>query len=150
MAIILDSHDNLSLEQLEKFESENDVKLTVLYKGFLLKWNGGKVKPNVFMISDEQGPSVLSVFYGIGDMYDNLTDFIEIMDERLPAGFIPIADDPSGNTICLGTKGPYYEKIYFWDHEQEPVDPDDMSNMYFLANDINEFIKSLYEDNSDK
>ena len=51
--------------------------------------------PNLFMISNEQGPSVLSVFYGIGDMYDNLTDFIEIMDERLPVGFIPIGDDPS-------------------------------------------------------
>jgi hypothetical protein len=49
----------------------------------------------------------------------------------------------------LGTKGPYYENIYFWDHEQEPVDPDDMSNMYFLANDIDEFIKRLYEDNAE-
>jgi hypothetical protein len=37
MAKILDSHDNLSLEQLEKFESENDVELTELYKSFLLK-----------------------------------------------------------------------------------------------------------------
>jgi hypothetical protein len=149
MARIFGALDNLSLKQLEKFESENDVKLTELYKDFLLKWNGGKVKPNVFMISDEQGPSVLSVFYGIGDMYDNLTDFIDIMDERLPGGFIPIADNPSGNAICLGTKAPYYEKIYFWDHEQEPVDSDDMSNMYFLANDIDEFIKRLYEDNAE-
>ena len=98
------------------------------------------------MISDEQGPSVLNILYGVGDMYDNLTDFIDIMDERLPVGFIPIGDDPSGNTICLGTKDPYYDKIYFWDHEQEPEDPDDMSNMYFLANDINEFLDNLYED----
>ena len=133
----------------EKFDSENDVKLTELYKGFLLTWNGGRVKPNLFMVSDERGPSVLSVFYGIGDMYDNLTYFIDIMDERLTAGFIPIADDPSGNTICLGTKKPYYENIYFWDHEQEEVDPNDMNNMYFLANDIDEFIKSLYEDNAE-
>lgn len=34
----------------------------------------------------------------------------------------------------------------FWDHEQEPENPDDMSNMYFLANDINEFLDNLYED----
>lgn len=146
MAEIFDSHDNLSLEQIEKFEIENNLKLTELYKSFLLRWNGGKVTPNLFMISDEQGPSVLSVFYGIGDMYDNLTDFIDIMDERLPLGFIPIGDDPSGNVICLGTKEPYYEKIYFWDHEQESETPDDMSNMYFLANDIDEFLDNLYED----
>lgn len=149
MAEIFGSHNNLSLKQIEKFEIENDVKLTELYKNFLLKWNGGKVIPNVFMISVEQGPSVLNVFYGIGDMYDNLTDFIDIMDERLPAGFIPIGDDPSGNTICLGTKDRYYDKIYFWDHEQEPEDADDMSNMYFLANNIEEFLNNLYEDDNE-
>lgn len=146
MAEIFGSNESLSLEQIEKFEVENNVKLTELYKGFLLKWNGGKVRPNLFKISDEQGPSVLNVFYGIGDMYDNLTDFIDIMDERLPVGFIPIGDDPSGNVICLGTKDPYYEKIYFWDHEQEPEDPEDMSNMYLLANDIEEFLDNLYQD----
>ncbi|MRX72863.1 SMI1/KNR4 family protein [Bacillus lacus] len=146
MAKIYGSHDNLSLEQIEIFENENNIKLTKKYVNFLLKWNGGKVIPNLFMIFNEQGPSVLNVFYGIGDMYDNLTDFIEIMDERLPVGFIPIGDDPSGNVICLGTKEPYYGKIYFWDHEQEPEDPDDMSNMYFLADSIDEFLDNLYED----
>lgn len=146
MAEIFGSHDNLSLEQIETFEIENNVKLTERYKSFLLKWNGGKVIPNLFMISDKQGPSVLNVFYGIGDMYDNLADFIDIMDERLPLGFIPIGDDPSGNVICLGTKDPFYNNIYFWDHEQESEDPDDMSNMYFLANDIEEFLNNLYED----
>ncbi|MDG5471434.1 SMI1/KNR4 family protein [Jeotgalibacillus sp. ET6] len=149
MAKIYGSHDNLSLEQIEIFENENNIKLTEQYMNFLLKWNGGKVIPNLFKISNEQGPSVLNVFYGIGDMYDNLTDFIEIMDERLPVGFIPIGDDPSGNVICLGTKEPYYDKIYFWDHEQEPEDPDDMSNMYFLANDIDEFLDNLYEDSEE-
>ncbi|WP_146553491.1 SMI1/KNR4 family protein [Rummeliibacillus sp. SL167] len=146
MAKIFGSHDNLSLEQIEKFEIENNVKLTELYKSFLLKWNGGKVIPNLFMVSNEQGPSVLNVFYGIGDMYDNLTDFIDIMDERLPLGFIPIGDDPSGNVVCLGTKDPYYDKIYFLNHEQETEEPDDMSNMYFLANNIDEFLDNLYED----
>jgi hypothetical protein len=149
MAEIIGSNHNLSLEQIEQFESENDVKLTELYKKFLLKWNGGKVKPNLFKISDEQGPSVLNVFYGIGDMYDNLTDFIDIMDERLPKGFIPIADDPAGNTICLGTKDTYYDNIYFWDHEQESENPDDMSNMYFLANDINEFFGILFNEDEE-
>lgn len=146
MAKIYGSHVNLSLEQIEIFENENNIKLTEQYINFLLKWNGGKVVPNLFMTSNEQGSSVLNVFYGIGDMYDNLTDFIEIMYERLPEGFIPIGDDPSGNVICLGTKNRCYDKVYFWDHEQEPENPDDMSNMYFLANDIYEFLDNLYED----
>jgi hypothetical protein len=80
-------------------------------------------EPNLFHISKEQGASVLNVFFGIGEMYDNLNDYIEILDDRLPEGFIPIGDDPAGNVICLGIKNPYYEKIYFWDHEQEPDNP---------------------------
>jgi hypothetical protein len=146
MVEIFGSHDNLSLEQIEKFEIDNNVKLTEMYKKFLLRWNGGKVRPNVFMISEEQGPSVLNVLYGIGDMYSNLTDYLDIMDERLPLGFIPIADDPGGNVICLGTQAPYNDHIYFWDHEQESDTPDDMSNMDFLARDIDEFLNMLYED----
>ncbi|MEC1285703.1 SMI1/KNR4 family protein [Bacillus paralicheniformis] len=149
MAQIINSHDQLSLEQIEQFESENNVKLSELYKEFLLKWNGGKARPNIFKISDEQGSSVLNVFYGIGDMYDNLEDFLDIMEDRLPEGFIPIAEDPAGNVICLGNKEPYYEKIYFWDHEEESENPDDMSNMYFLADNINEFFDNLYEDDEE-
>lgn len=146
MTKIFESHDNLSNEKIEEFEKENEVKFPELYKGFLLQWNGGKVSPNLFVISDEQGSSVLSVFYGIGEMYDNLADFIDIMDERIPLGFIPIGDDPSGNVICIGTESVYYDKVYFWDHELEPEDANDMSNMHFLANNINEFLDKLYED----
>lgn len=66
MAKIINSHDQLSLEQIEQFESENNVKLSELYKEFLLKWNGGKARPNIFKISDEQGSSVLNVFMELG------------------------------------------------------------------------------------
>ncbi len=140
------SHKKLSMEEIEQFEVKSGVKLTEKYKRFLLKWNGGYPELSIFNISDELGKSVLNVFNGIGDMYDNLEKVIDIYEFRLAKGFIPIADDPAGNVICLGTEEPYYDKIYFWDHEQEPEDPDDMSNMYFLANDIDEFLDNLYED----
>ncbi|MEC0714480.1 SMI1/KNR4 family protein [Bacillus haynesii] len=139
----------LSLEEIEQFETKNNVKLTEKYKKFLLQWNGGYPEPNIFNISDEQGKSVLNVFNSIGDMYDNLEKVIDIYEYRLPTGFIPIADDPAGNVICLGTKEPYYDKIYFWDHEEESENPDDMSNMYILADDINEFLDNLYEDDEE-
>lgn len=149
MAEIFDSHEKLSIEQIEQFEIEHNVKFPKSYKNFLLKWNGGYVEPDVFTISNEQGESSVNVFFGIGNMYDNLADYIEILDGRLPDGFIPIAIDGSGNFICLGTKEPYYDQIYFWDHELEPEDPNDMSNMYFLTNNIDEFLDKLYEDDED-
>ncbi|PEU95579.1 SMI1/KNR4 family protein [Bacillus cereus] len=149
MVKIESSHKKLSIEEIEKFEIENGVKLTEKYKEFLLQWNGGYPERSLFNISDELGKSVLNVFNGIGDMYDNLEKVIDIYEFRLAKGFIPIADDSAGNVICLGTEESYYEKIYFWDHEQEPEDPDDMSNMYFLANDIDEFLDNLYEDDDE-
>ncbi|EOV9527773.1 MULTISPECIES: SMI1/KNR4 family protein [Bacillus cereus group] len=149
MVKIESSHKKLSIEEIEKFEIENGVKLTEKYKKFLLQWNGGYPERSIFNISDELGKSVLNVFNGIGDMYDNLEKVIDIYEFRLAKGFIPIADDSAGNVICLGTEESYYEKIYFWDHEKEPEDPDDMSNMYFLANDIDEFLDNLYEDDDE-
>lgn len=143
---ITDSYKKLTSKEIEHFERENRVKLPKRYKEFLLQWNGGYPEPSVFYISKEQGVSVLNKFYSIGDIDNDLVDYIDIYEYRLPDGFIPIADDPAGNAILLGTQDPYYEKIYFWDHEEEPQDPNDMSNMYFLANDIDEFLDRLYED----
>lgn len=145
MAKIVNSYEKLSVEQIKQFESDHDVILPEKYKHFLLQWNGGYSEPSVFKISDEQGASVLNVLNGIGDMYDNLEKVLDIYEGRLPAGFIPIGDDPGGNVICVGTKEPYYEKIYFWDHEQESDEPDSMSNMYLLAGDIYEFLDQLHD-----
>lgn len=40
--------------------------------------DGGTPEPSVFDIPDEQRKSVLNVFKGIGDMYDNLEEVINI------------------------------------------------------------------------
>ncbi|MCI1694296.1 SMI1/KNR4 family protein [Aneurinibacillus aneurinilyticus] len=146
MANMQEFHEPLTIEQIEEFELQHGVKFPRLYKQFLQESNGGYPLPNMFKISDEQGEGVLNVFFGIGDMYSNLEDYLGIYDDRLPTAFLPIGNDPSGNVICLGAKEPYYEAIYFWDHEEEPEDPEDMSNMYFLANNIYEFLDKLYED----
>ena len=69
---------------------------------------------------------------------------IDIYEYWLPEGFIPIGGWLGGNVICLGTKEPYYEAIYFWDHEQESENPDDMNNVYFLAANIDEFVDNLF------
>lgn len=146
MANMQESHEPLTIEQIEAFELKHGVKFPRLYKKFLQESNGGYPLPNMFKISDKQGEGVLNTFFGIGDMYSNLEDYLDIYEDRLPTAFLPIGNDPSGNVICLGTKEPYYETIYFWDHEEEPEDSEDMSNMYFLANNIYEFLDKLYED----
>jgi len=76
-------------------------------------------------------------------MHNNLEKKFNFFDEILEIGFIPIASDSGGNQICLGINESFYEKIYFWDHEQET--DESMENMYFLADNINDFLDGLYE-----
>ena len=151
MVKMLDTYQNLSEKDIEDFETSNSIELTDNYKEFLLKWNGGIPSPSTFIISEEEEDvSGVNYFYSIGDRDNDLEVFLDILRLRLPEGFISIADDPVGNGILLGILGPHYDQIYFWDHENEPdLDEPDMSNMYFLADNIWEFLDSLYEDESD-
>jgi len=152
MVKMLNPYYKLSQKDIENFEVKNNIELTNNYKLFLLKWNGGAPDLEIFMISEEAGPTVMNYFYSIGDI-DNgndLADCLDVYEFRLPEGFIAIGDDPAGNAILLGISGPHYDQIYFWDHENEPdLEEPDMSNMYFLADNIWEFLDNLYEDESD-
>lgn len=110
-----------------------------------MKYNGGYPKPYYFTISKEQGIGMVNIFYGIGEMYDNLDKKNDIFDDILDAGFIPIADDPGGNQICLGLTQEHFGDVYFWIHDE---DPEDMGNMYFLAKGFGKFLEMLH-DNDD-
>lgn len=136
-------HESLSIENLESFEHNHKITLPKDYREFLLEYNGGYPNPGVYKISDELGESILNVFYGIGSMYDNLEKKFDIFDEILEIGFIPIADDPSGNQICIGLSKEYFGEIFHWLHDEEY---NEMDNMYFLAKKLNEFLKSLYDE----
>ncbi|MCE3200953.1 SMI1/KNR4 family protein [Paenibacillus sonchi] len=145
MTRFTETNGPLSMEQIEKFESKHGISLPDQYKGFLQEFNGGRPVPKMFKISDEQGPDIVRLFFGIGDMYGNLDENIKIYEDRLPIGFVPIGNDPGGNVICIGTDEEFAGKIYFWDHEEEPEDPDDMSNVYLLANSFSDFLEQMYE-----
>ncbi|MFS0559421.1 SMI1/KNR4 family protein [Terribacillus sp. 179-K 1B1 HS] len=107
----------------------------------LLNYNDRYPDPGKYIISDETGESLVNIFYGIGDMYDNLEKKIDIFDEIIDIGFLPIPDDTSGNQICIGLDNNYSGEIYHRAHDEEH---DGMENMYFLSRDFNEFLKSLY------
>lgn len=86
---------------------------------------------------------MVNIFYGIGEMYDNLEKKIDIFDEIIDTGFLPIADDSGGNQICLGLSEKYFGDVYFWIHDE---DPENMGNMYFLATDFEDFLEKLYNE----
>jgi hypothetical protein len=137
----------ISIKDVDKLEKSLNIILPKKYKEFLLKYNGGKPDPYNFDIP-KRGDSALNYFFGIRGPKDyDLQELVERKIDRIPSNFIPIGVDSFGNNVCVGIKSNYVEKIYFWDHEKESTDENDnptMDNMYFLANDIDEFIEKLY------
>lgn len=136
-------HESLPIGDLESFEHNYNITLPRDYRDFLIEYNGGYPNPGTYKISYELGESILNIFYGIGNMYDNLEKKIDIFDEILEIGFIPIADDPCGNQICIGINKEYFGQIYHWAHDKEH---DEVESMYFLSESFKEFLESLYEE----
>lgn len=146
---IENAHKKISLKQIEDFADRQGLTLPPSYKEFLLDTNGGEPMPNEFEVPNWLGESsMVQAFFGIHDgENNNLAAKIDMFKNRLPQGFVPIASDPAGNLLCLGTNGDDEGRIYFWDHEEE-LDDDglskkDFSNMYRIANNINEFLAEL-------
>lgn len=153
MAIIKDLfHKKATPEEIAILESSRKMKLPGPYKKFLLETNGGEPEPNYFDIPDLPGQgSLVDYFNGLGvsTPYGNLETALDTYRDRLPDGFIAIGADPGGNVLCLGIKMPHLGKLYYWDHHDEldkrGRSKKDMSNMYWLADDIYEFLDNLRE-----
>ena len=60
----------------------------------------------------------LSVFFGKGTDYD-LVKTLKEFKKRMPAKFLPIADDGMGNLIVLCLDSTNFGKVYFWDGNVE-------------------------------
>lgn len=147
---IVNKGPQLSIIDMNQFEDEIGIKLPEQYRLFMLENNGGKILPNFFNIPESTIKySLLSKFSSINsDGYGFGTrQILNYKKDRFPDGFIPIGIDPGGNLILMGLRDSYREKVYFWDHETEPEDRmtvvEEYPNMYFLANNFNEFIGNL-------
>jgi hypothetical protein len=130
---------------IDSFEKKFSIKLPEEYRFFLKKYNGGYPEPDSFSFNDAADGSTVDRFLGLGvGEYSNLEKYLHTYRSRIPKRLFPIAHDPGGNLVLIGLFGPELNKIYFWDHELEAEESEpDMSNVYFLANDLDEFLNSL-------
>lgn len=68
------------------------------------------------------GGTSIGMFFGEGDNFDQkhtLTYNIDFYKERIPMGYLPIADDVFGNLILIAVSDKNIGKIYFWEHEYD-------------------------------
>lgn len=125
--------------------------LPVSYRQFLFDINGGRPEPNAFKIQDNPNDThgLLERFFSLDDAdadYD-ISDNIDVFQNRIPGNLLPIAFDPGGNLLCIAVSGENVGKIYFWDHndECEIGAVPDYHNIYFVANDFSELLDNLTE-----
>lgn len=143
----------ITLKEIDAFENEMGIKLPPKFKQFLLESNGGSAEPNCFTIAQFAGnSSIVDFFYGlnVSTPYGDLAKNLERYKERIPDSFIPVGCDPADNIICVGISPPFIDKVYLWDYEEEldhkGLSKMDMSNMYWLADDIYEFLSKLFSE----
>ena len=137
-------YGELDSVQLREFETQLGCKLPSAYRKFLLKFNGAKPIPSDFKIG--RGASSLHHVYGLhnGPGYCHLAATWGTLQDRIPDSLLPIADDPGGNQICIGIKGKYKGRIYFWDHEVDSDKPN-FKNVRKISESFGRFTESLFE-----
>jgi cell wall assembly regulator SMI1 len=123
------------------------------YREFLLLYNGGRPVPSAFQFAANKGSDTDSLVNWFLSLHDgevsNLEKVARLMNGRIPSETLPIARDPFGNLILLGLHGDVRGKIYFWDHEREPDDQPDWSNIDLIADDFDRFMRGLRRSLSD-
>ena len=135
---------------LDSFERETGLELVPEYRDFLLAHNGGRPESNSIDLPGLDDATGVNDFLGLraGDDHD-LRRELAVYDGRIPPGALPFAEDPGGNLFLLSLAGGTRGAVFFWDHEEEPVDAVDWSefgNVHRIAGSFEEFLASIRPD----
>jgi hypothetical protein len=143
-----------SAEELAAAEerlAEMGLRIPPSYRAFLAErdWGRPVERDFTFHRGEELDQGGVEWFLGVAPVpwpEENLIDVAVALavPGRVPAGVLPIAEAGGGDSVCLdgreGRDGP----VLFWDHEEEePEDPEDESNLYFVAPDLASFLDGL-------
>lgn len=113
------------------------------YINYLISYNGGTVSPACFDISEKEGATIVSAFYGLhnGPNFNRLDKVNETFKDRIANNYFTIASDTTGNQICICLDGKDKDAIYFWDHELEGS----TDCLIKISNSLGKFWDLLYE-----
>lgn len=132
-----------STDRINAFERRNGLVLGDAYRRFLLESNGGAPTSDRLVVPSWRGKSTsLARFFGLetgGD--DDLEAVLRNVEDYLPAGYLPIAEDSGGNLVCLGAVSDHVGKIYFWDHEDPAAV--DSAGLILIAADVDALLAGL-------
>lgn len=137
----------LSEAEVAKFCSETGLRLPSDYRAFLLRYNGGRPIPDTCpVIGHEEKLMPLQVFYGIGREIevDCLKWNYEVLKDRIPDFYLPIAGSDCDDQYCLVLSGDHFGSVVFWDYVGERG-KDNLENIYEIADSFTEFLEIIIE-----
>jgi hypothetical protein len=130
--------------RIRQFEQTAGITLPADYRDFLLAHNGGHPVKRLFDIPEICEDALLDYFLAIdGPPGANLGDELARWKHEMPTGFLPIAGDPGGAILIMGTVGEHAGKIYFWDHQHSFLQSSHQQNTYLVGTSFSEFLSSL-------
>ena len=133
---------------LLELETAIGVRLPAGYRQFLPAWGGAFLPGSVLFQVGGNPPfgnqGLLDVVFGLlpGNGYDVAENW-RGAEGRLPNDLLPVAQDPGGNLICLGIRGPRTGHVLFWDHNGALFGRDAERSIYPLAGSWSEFLDGL-------
>lgn len=95
-----------------------DLALPNDYELFLFKYGGSMVDCDCYFPVKESNAEyreVIDLFYGA----DELKKAFETYQGRMPSSVVPIGGISGGDQLCLGIKAPFFNKVFYWYHENE-------------------------------
>jgi hypothetical protein len=157
---LYDVGPKITLEKIAEIEKTIAHQLPQQYKDFILKFNGGKTDLNCFKVhyngqewADDIEEALLRSFHSMPEhKYYNFLKNQRFYKDRVPSDTILIADTPGRDKVLLGVEGENMGKVFYWNGEYEVAEEEpaeegfqaDYSNVGFVANSFNEFLKGLY------
>lgn len=121
------------------FERALGFQLPAEYRRYLLEVGGGALEANVLRSDERVGVQALL------ELGSSLEARRRTYAERVPHGFLPIADDGCGNLLLLALGGRERGSVWFWDHEQEAEEgePATRDNLTRVADSVRGLLGGL-------
>lgn len=128
LALTEDKGRRPSKSAIQSFEKDIGAALPADYRAFLERCNGGYVGGSIWFAEKKAGAVRRTVGvqhvgglrrdedYSLKAAYK----LYQVENRWIPLDLLWIMDDPFGNATCIGVRGAYLGKIYFWDHEAIP------------------------------
>ena len=128
-------------KDLQDLEQEYNFKFPEDIKQFYLKYNGGRLEKDSYVVQDDT--FIFQEFYSIKVGYSTLNDKLSsnYADDWLPKELIPFGYDGGGNSYCFHINNGQIYYIY-----EDDCDDDGNVPIEYVAPDFLSFINNMVEE----